>query len=147
VTALTQHWSSHGKHARVIGTVRIVTIAAIFGDRRMLPKIRATFFRMTIEAGVVQGLLHKLQIIGCAMIAMTAAAIHLALTYWVRVRLQRLRSLLLMALETDFGLRRGHQNRILSRMARMAICAGDFVDVMIVAVPAKTCVGGVAIHA
>jgi len=79
----------------------------------VLPKIRATLFGMTVEAGVVQGLLHELQIVSCAMITVAATAIHLALTYRVSVRLQRLRSLLLVAIETDFRLCRGHQNRIL----------------------------------
>ncbi len=122
----------------MIGAVRIVAIAAILGDRRVFPKIRATFFCMTVEAGVVKCLLDKLQIARCAMSAVAAAAIHLALADWMRVRLQRLRSLLLVAIETNLGLRRRHQDRVLSRMARVAIRARNFVDVMVVAVPAET---------
>ncbi len=117
--------------------MRIVTIAAIFGDRRVFPKIRATFFRMTVEAGVVKCLLDKLQIARCAMSAVAAAAIHLALADWMRVRLQRLRSLLLVTIETYFRLCRCHQYRVLGRMACVAICTRNFVHVMIIAVPAE----------
>jgi len=113
----------------------------------VLPKIRATLLGVTIKTGVVQRLLHELQIVSCAMIAMTAAAIHLALTYWVSVGLQGLRSLLLVTIETDLRLRRSYQNRILRRMARVAVGAGNLVDVMIVAVPAKARIRSVAIHA
>ena len=67
--------------------MRIVAIAAIFGDRCVLPKIGATFFGMTIEAGVVKRLLDKLQITRRAMSAVAAAAIHLALADRVRVGL------------------------------------------------------------
>jgi len=113
----------------------------------VLPKIRATLLGVTVKTGVVQRLLHELQIVSCAMIAVTATAIHLALTYWVSVGLQRLRSLLLVTIETDFRLCCSHQNRILRRMARVAVGAGDFVDVVVVAVPAKARIRGVAIHA
>jgi len=67
--------------------MRIVTIAAIFGDRRVFPKIRTTFFCMTVKAGVVKCLLDKLQIARRAMSAVAAAAIHLALADRVRVGL------------------------------------------------------------
>ena len=113
----------------------------------MLPKIRATFFCVAVKASVIQRLLYELQIVGCAMIAVTAAAVHFALAYGVCVRLQRLCSLLLVAVETDLRLCRSHENRILRRMARMAIGAGNFVDVVVVAVPAKAGICCVTIHA
>jgi len=125
----------------------VVTITAIFRDRCVLPKIRTTFFRVAVKASVVQRLLYELQIGGRAMITVTAAAVHFALAYGVGVRLQRLRSLLLVAVETDLRLCRSHQNRILRRMARMAIGAGNFVDVVVVAVPAKARICCVTIHA
>ena len=67
--------------------MRIVTIATIFRDRRVFPKIRSTLLGVTAEAGVVQRLLHELQVIGLAVIAVTAAAIHLALANGMGVRL------------------------------------------------------------
>jgi len=125
----------------------VVTITAIFRDRCVLPKIRTTFFCVAVKASVIQRLLYELQIVGRAMIAVTAAAVHFALAYGVGVRLQRLRSLLLVAVETDLRLCRSHQNRILCCMARMAIGAGNLVDVVVVAVPAETRVRSVTIHA
>jgi hypothetical protein len=124
-----------------------MAIATILCDRCVFPKIGSTFFGMTVEAGVVQRLLHELKLIGLTMIAVAAAAIHLALPNRVGVGLQRLRPLLLVAIETNFRLRGSRHNRILSRVARVAIRAGYFVDVMIVAVPAKARVRCVAIHA
>ena len=58
-----------------------------------------------------------------------------------------MRSLLLVAIETHLRLCRGYEDRILSRMARVTVCASDLVDVMIVAVPAESCVRRMAIHA
>jgi hypothetical protein len=55
--------------------------------------------------------------------------------------------LLLVTIETNFSLRRGHQHRILSHVARVAISAGDFVKVMIVAVPTEASIRGVTIQA
>ena len=113
----------------------------------MLPKIGTAFFGVTVKAGVVQRLLDELQLVCCAVRAVTATAVHLALTNWVRVGLQRLGSLLLVAVETHFRLRRCSQHRVIRRMAGVAICARDLVDVVVVAVPAKTRIGRVAVHA
>ena len=126
--------------------MRIVTIATIFRDRRVFPKIRSTLLGMTAEARVIQRLLNELQIIGLAVIAVTAAAIHFALTNWVGVRFQRLSTLLLMAVKAHLRLCCCNQNRILSRVARMAIRAGNLVDVMVITVPAKSRVRGMAVH-
>ena len=58
-----------------------------------------------------------------------------------------MRSLLLVAIETHLRLCRGYEDRILSRMAGVTVRASDLVDVMIVAVPAESCVRRMAIHA
>lgn len=81
------------------------------------------------------------------MRAVTATAIHLALTNRVGVGFQGLGSLLLVAVETHFRLRRGGQHWIVCRMAGVAICARDLIDVVVVAVPAESCIGCMAIHA
>ena len=86
VAALAQHRAAHRQHARLVRSVRVVAIAAIFGDRCVLPKIRSALFGVAVKAGVVQRLLYELQIVGRAMIAVTAAAIHFALAYRVGVR-------------------------------------------------------------
>ncbi len=113
----------------------------------MLPKIGTAFFGVAVEAGVVQGLLDELQIVRCAVRAVTATAVHFALTNRVGVGFQGLGSLLLVAVETDFWLRRGRQHRVIRRMAGVTICARDLIDVVVVAVPAETCIGRVTVHA
>ena len=55
-------------------------------------------------------------------------------------------TLLLVAIETYFRLRRRYQYRVLSRMARVAIRASNIVAVMLVAVPAEARIGRVAIQ-
>lgn len=104
MTALAQHRAAHGQHAWMVGAVWVVTIAAVFSDRRVLPKIRSAFLGMAIEAGIVQRLLGKLQVTGRTMCAVAAAAIHFSLAYRMRIGLQRLSSLLLVAIEANFRL-------------------------------------------
>jgi hypothetical protein len=87
VTALTQHWSAHGEHAGMIGTVWVVTIAAIFGDWCVLPEIRPAFLSMTAKTRVIKRLLCELQLVGRTVIVVAAAAIHLALSNRMRIRL------------------------------------------------------------
>jgi hypothetical protein len=88
VTALAQHWTAHGEHAGLVGTMWVMAIAAILGDQCMFPKVRSAFLGMTIKTGVVERLLCELQIIGCAMRVMAATAIHFALAYRMRIRFQ-----------------------------------------------------------
>lgn len=101
----------------------IVTVAAVLGDRRMFPKIRAAFLGMAIKAGLVKRLLGKLPLARLAMGAVAAAAIHLALPNRVSIGLQCLRTLLLVAIEAHFRLRRGHQDRVRRSVTRMAVGA------------------------
>jgi hypothetical protein len=127
--------------------MRVMAIAAIFGDRSMLPKIRAALFGVAIEAGLIERYLGKLPLARCAMSAMAAAAIHLALPNRVRIRLECLCALLLMAFEAHFGLRRGHQYGIAGGVARMAIGTCNVIHVVIVTVPAKARIGCMTIQA
>jgi hypothetical protein len=78
---------------------------------------------------------------------MAAAAVHLALPDRVRIRLERLCALLLMAFEAYFGLRRRHQHRILRSVTRMAIGTRNVIHVVVVAMPAKTRIGCMTIQA
>ena len=147
MAALAQHRTAHRKHARVIRAVRVVAVAAILGDRCMFPEIRAALFGMAVEAGVVQRLLGKLPLARITVSAVTAAAVHFTLAYRMRIGLQRLRALLLMALKANFGLRRGHQDRITGRVAGMTVGTRNVVHVVIVAVPTKASVRIVAAEA
>ena len=127
--------------------MRVVTVATVLGYRSVLPKIRSAFLRVAIEAGLIERHLGELPFARCAMSAVASAAVHLALTDRVRIRLERLRALLLMAIEAHFGLRRCHQHGIAGGVARMAVGARDVVHVVVVAVPAKSGIGLMAIHA
>jgi hypothetical protein len=53
MAALTQHRTAHLEHAGVIRAVRVVAVAAIFGDRCMFPEIRAALFGVAVKTGVV----------------------------------------------------------------------------------------------
>ena len=88
--------------------MRVVAVATILGCRGMFPKIRSALFGVAIEACLVQRLLSKLQFTGFTVCAVAAAAVHLALPDRVRIWLERLCALLLVAFEAHFGLRRRH---------------------------------------
>jgi hypothetical protein len=113
----------------------------------MLPEIRTAFLGVAIKAGLIESHLGKLPFARRAVSAMTTAAIHLALPDRVGIRLERLRSLLLVAFEAHFGLCRCHQDRIGRSMTRMAVGAGDVIHIMIIAVPAKARIGCMTIQA
>jgi hypothetical protein len=113
----------------------------------MFPEIRAALLGVAIETGLIESYLGKLPFARCAVSAMTAAAVHLALPDRVRIRLESLCALLLVAFEAHFGLCRCHQDRIGRSVTRMAIGAGDVIHVVVVAVPAKTRIGCMTIQA
>jgi len=75
----------------------------------------------------------------------TTGAFHLALANWMRKGLHGLCSLLLVAIEADFGLRRYGQHRVALGMHRVAIGAGDSIVIMRAAVPGKAGVAQVAL--
>ena len=127
--------------------MRVVAVAAILGNRCMLPKVRATLFGMAVEACLVQSLLSKLPFTGFTVCAVATTAVHLALPDRMRIRLERLRALLLVAFEAHFGLCRCHQYRILGGVTRMAIGACNIIHVVVVAMPAKTRIGCMTIQA
>jgi len=108
VTTLAQHRAAHRQHAGIIRAMRVVAVATILGHRGMFPKIRSAFLRVAVEAGLIERHLGKLPFTRCAMSAMAAAAVHLALPDGVRIRFERLRALLLVAFEAHLGLRRRH---------------------------------------
>ena len=72
------------------------------------------------------------------MRTVTAAAVHFALAYWVRVRLHRLRPLLLMAIETDVCLRYGVHHRVTFCVTDVAVRTCDGIVVVCATVPTKS---------
>ena len=82
----------------------VVAVAAIFDDRCMLQKVGAALFGVTVEAGIVECLTCELPFACLAMIAVASTTVHLALTNRMRIGLERLRALLLMAIEADVWL-------------------------------------------
>jgi len=131
----------------MIRTVGVVAIAAIFYDRRMLPKVGAALFGMTVEAGIVERLTRELPFACLAVSAMASAAVHLALSNRMRMGLERLRALLPMTFEAYVCLCRCHQHRIACRMTRMAVRTRDIVHVVVITVPAEAGVRLVTIQA
>ena len=117
--------------------MRVVTVAAVLGNRSMFPKIRAALLGVAIKAGLIERHLGKLPFARRAVSAMTAAAVHLALPDRVRIRLERLCALLLVAFEAHFGLCRCHQHRIGRSVTRMAIGTRNVIHVVVVAMPAE----------
>jgi len=105
MTTLAQQRRALCQHARVIRAVRRVTQAAVFADRRMLPQVRAAFFRVALFAGRVHGLSRQLRCRLIAVRTVTTTAIHLALEKRVGEGFARFTALLLMAVEADLGLR------------------------------------------
>ena len=137
MTTLAEHRATHRQHARMVGAVRIVAVATVLSNRGVLPEIRATLLGMTSKTGVVQRLPRKLPFARRTMSVVATAAIHLALPDRVREGLQRLRALLLMAIEANFGLCHGRQHRIRGRVGRVTVGTGHAVVIMVVAVPAE----------
>jgi len=127
--------------------MRVVAVATVLGYRSVLPKIRAAFLRVAIEAGLVERHLGELPFARCAVSAMAAAAVHLALPNRVRIRLERLCALLLMAIEAYFRLRCRRQDRVARGMTRVAVCTRNVIHVVVVAMPAKTRIGCMTIQA
>ena len=103
---------------------------------------------MTLVTRIVDRLTNQLSIGSSPMRAVTAAAVHLSLEERVRKGFQRFATLQLMAVITDFGLRRGLHHGIAWRMADVAIGAGNFVVVMWSAVPteANICIVATQAH-
>ena len=147
VAALTQRRCSHAQHSRVIRSVWIVAVAAILGHRRVFPKVGATGFGVAVIAGVV-GRRPREQSIGrVAVRIVAAAAVHLSLPHRVCIRLHGLRALLLVAVETDLGLRCRTQYRVAFDVTIVAVGAGDSVVVVSAAVPGETGIGQMAVDA
>jgi hypothetical protein len=78
---------------------------------------------------------------------MTAAAIHFAVSYGMGIRLHRLRALLLVAIEADFRLCCRAEYRVPLDVAAVTVRAGNRVHVMFAAVPGRTDIAQVAVHA
>ena len=108
--------------------MRIVAVAAILDDRCVLPQVGPAFLGMAVEAGVVNRLARKQTVGRVAVRVMASRAVHLALVERMRVGLQRLRALLLVAVVTDPRLGRRLQDGVLRDMNLVAIGARDLVD-------------------
>ncbi len=144
MAALAQHRAARRQHARMVGAVRIMTSAAVLGDRRVFPQVGAALFGVAAEAGVVQRLPGELPLAGFTMRAVTPVAGHLALANRVRVGLHGLRALLLMAVEAHLRLRRGCKHGVCSGVSCMAIRTGEIIRVVIIAVPTESRIAIVA---
>ena len=127
--------------------MRVMAVAAVFCNRRMLPQVRATLLGMAIKTGLVQRLPGELPLACLSVRAVATAAVHLALPYRVCERLQHLRALLLVAIEADFRLCSGLQHLVHRRMAVMAVDAGYLVDRVAAGVPAGADTAVVAVEA
>ena len=110
--------------------MRVVANIAVFRHRRVFPKKRTAELGVAVVAGAVHRIASQ-QALGTVTVRIVATgALHLALANWMRVRLHGLRSLLLVAIEANFGLRRYSQNRVALDVSRMAIGARDGIVVM-----------------
>ena len=147
MTALAEHRCAHGQHARVVRAVRVVAIATVLCDRRVLPQVRPACLRVAFETGTVDGRPGEQAFRGFAVRTMAARAVHLALPHTVCVRLHRLRALLLMAVKADVCLGCGGEYRVAFSVQAVAVRAGDGVVVMRTAVPGKSRVAEVTTHA
>jgi hypothetical protein len=73
----------------------------------MLPKIRATFFCVTVITSIIQRLTNKLKRRCFAMRAVTPGTVHFSFKKRMGKCLQRLAALQLMAIEANVWLRGG----------------------------------------
>ena len=121
----------------MIRSVRIVAGYTVLRYRRVLPQEWATKFCVAVITGVIDRLAGQQQFGSLTVRVVAATAIHLALPHWMGIRLHGLRSLLLVAIETNFRLGGGCQHRIAFGMACVAIGTGDCIVVMRAAVPGK----------
>lgn len=121
----------------MIRSVRIMAGYTVLRYRRVLPQEGAAKFCMAVITGVIDRLAGQQQLGSFTVRVVAATAIHLALPDWVGIRLHGLRSLLLVAVETDFRLAAGGQYRIAFGVACVAIGTGDRIVIMRAAVPGK----------
>ena len=84
-----------------------MTRAAVLTDRRMLPQIRATLFGVALLAGCVHALSGKQIRRIIAMRIVATGTVHFAFEKWMRECFHGLGTLRLVAIETNFRLRRG----------------------------------------
>ncbi len=146
MTTLAQQRRTTGQHARMVGTVRRMTQAAVFANRRVLPQKWTALLCVTVVAGVVQCLTDKLSCQRVTVWAMTSGTIHLPFEKWMGKCFQGLAALQLMAIETHFSLGRRLQNGIARRMTDMTVGAGDLVIVVRTCMPAKADIGIVTVE-
>ena len=104
----------------------------------MLPKIGTANLRVTLGAGLVDGLPNQLLLRRITVGAVTTAAVHLALPDRMRVRFQYFGTRLLMTVKTHLRLGHRCQHRIALGVAAVAIRARDRIFVVATTVPRKT---------
>src|SRR5947208_1358905 len=77
MTALAEEWQLADQHALVVRAVRVVAGHAAFGDRRVLPQVRAALVGMAALAAFVDGGAGLEQTdIAAAVRVVTGAALH-----------------------------------------------------------------------
>ena len=125
VTGLTEEGRAHLEKRRLRRAVRIVTVAAVLGDRLVLPEKRSAVLGMAARAGLVDRVLHELRRRGRAVRRMAGRASHLALAQRMMRELVEVRVLRLMTAGADLDLGRRRLHRILGRVQLMAARARD----------------------
>ena len=80
---LTQKWGSLREHRWVIAAMWLMAQGTRFGNRRMLPKVGATFLCMTGITGVINIVVGEQEVVVSVMDIMAIAACHLAKAQWV----------------------------------------------------------------
>ena len=120
VTRLAEKWRAYLEQRRLHRAVRVVTVAAVLGDRLVFPEERSAVFGVAAGAGFVDGVLHELRRRGRAMRRMAGGAGHLALAQRMMRGLEQIRVLRLVAGGANLDLGRRRQQRIFRRMQLVA---------------------------
>src|SRR5271167_3896291 len=124
--------------------MRIVTVAAVLGDRLMFPEKRAAVFGVTGGASLIDGVFNQLRRRGGTVWRMTRGAGHRAFAQRMMRRLQRIAVLCLMTGGADLNLGCRRLHWIFGRMQLMATRAGNIACGMSARRPIMRCIRLVA---
>ena len=135
MTGLTEQWCSLGQHARVVRAMWLVAVGAVFGHRRMLPKVRAALVGVAGIAILVDVEIGQHGLVGRSMRRMAIAAGHFAVPHRVRVSVLALGFLTDVTVRTDLVLSVGQGHGITPLMGIVTVSAADFVALVGTAIP------------
>ena len=116
--------------------MRVVTEAAIFGHRLMLPEERSALFSVTGITGFIQRRLYQQR--GCIRIMwfMTVGTGHFSITNGMGRCFVDLGTLFFMTREADLRLFTGYGYGVSVSMYGMTTCTGHIIEFMNAALPA-----------